>query len=345
MHVIRARNVHEALPVALHELRSRGISEVSRAGECIKHPMPVTTVLEKPTERVIFWPERDANPFFHFFESLWMLAGRKDLAWLLPFNARMKDFSDDGGITQPGAYGYRWMKHFKRNQIETLIELLENNRRTRRGVIQMYDAKTDQFTNETATRDVPCNTTIYVWNEAGYLNMTVCCRSNDVIWGAYGANAVHFSFLQEYITLRLGLEIGYLYLMSNNFHVYKSVVEPMWELATSTGHDTKYGLNPYYIPGSNKVEPYPIMDEPRWWDGDLRLFMNKPMHQYGYRNRFFSAVARPLYCAHVAWRNKQDTNRYNAAIDIAEQCQASDWRKAAVEWLERRKTRAEAKAA
>ena len=42
----------------------------------------------------------------------------------------------------------------------------------------------------------------------GRLQMTVHCRSNDIIWGTYGANAVHFSILQEYVAARIGVDLG-----------------------------------------------------------------------------------------------------------------------------------------
>ena len=32
-----------------------------------------------PTKELLFDPDRDANPFFHFMEGLWMLAGFNDL--------------------------------------------------------------------------------------------------------------------------------------------------------------------------------------------------------------------------------------------------------------------------
>jgi hypothetical protein len=47
----------------------------SRAGDVLVAPHPVMSVTSIPTERVLFDPARDANPFFHLFESLWMLAG------------------------------------------------------------------------------------------------------------------------------------------------------------------------------------------------------------------------------------------------------------------------------
>jgi thymidylate synthase len=52
------------------------------------------------------------------------------------------------------------------------------------------------------------------------LDLTVLCRSNDVVWGAYGANAVHFSVLQEYLAGRIGVDVGVMYQFSNNYHGY-----------------------------------------------------------------------------------------------------------------------------
>ena len=47
--------------------------------------------------------------------------------------------------------------------------------------------------------EIPCNTAIYFKVREGKLNMTVSNRSNDVIWGTFGANVVHMSILQEYV--------------------------------------------------------------------------------------------------------------------------------------------------
>ncbi|KKK55035.1 hypothetical protein LCGC14_3078620, partial [marine sediment metagenome] len=82
MHVLNVRNVNEALPKMLQHLEEKGERNSSRAGEVIVAPTPVTTVYRKPMERVLFSPIRDANPFFHLIEALWMLAGRRDVATL-----------------------------------------------------------------------------------------------------------------------------------------------------------------------------------------------------------------------------------------------------------------------
>jgi hypothetical protein len=106
MHVIRARNVNSAFVQGIELIRQYGVARKSRYGDVLEIPEPVTTVYEKPLERVLFDPIRDANPFFHLFESLWILAGRDDVEWLVQFNKRMAEFSDNGE-TFHGAYGKR----------------------------------------------------------------------------------------------------------------------------------------------------------------------------------------------------------------------------------------------
>ena len=108
---VYARNVSEALYIGLMLLQDKGEWVESRSGHVIEYPSPVMTVYKRPEERVLFYPSRDANPFFHLFEALWMLAGRDDLKFVSRFNKRMKDFSDDG-VTLNGAYGYRWKEYF-----------------------------------------------------------------------------------------------------------------------------------------------------------------------------------------------------------------------------------------
>src|SRR5437016_2476859 len=103
MYVNNATTVSEALSQGLHAIRVHGIEKPSRVGAVLVMPRPVLTEYKDPTNRVLFSPMRDANPFFHVMETLWMLAGRNDLPWLTRFNKRFEAYSDDGGQTQPGA--------------------------------------------------------------------------------------------------------------------------------------------------------------------------------------------------------------------------------------------------
>jgi thymidylate synthase len=329
MQVIRARNVHQALPLGLEMLNRSGVRRESRNGPVIAMDDPVTTLTEKPEERVLFWPERDANPFFHLYECLWMMAGRNDVASVAKFVKRMATFSDDGK-TLHGAYGHRWRYHFGVDQINSVLSELKSDPESRRCVIQMWDAKTDQGRKG---KDVPCNTQLFVAVGAdGRLNLTVLCRSNDAVWGAHGANAVHFSFLQEFIARSLGRETGRMWQVSNNYHLY---LGPVSEQVASLAENEYIYSDPYT---TGVVSTYPIMQsEPKQWMEDLLLMLDENVI-IGLRDPFFRRVAVPMLKAHDAYRNVRDTDRFTRATEIvATQCSAPDWSKAALEWLERRR--------
>ena len=349
MHVIRVRNVQQALPEGVYQLLSRGIPSPSRFGDVLMLPEPVTTVYDKPAERVLFWPQRDANPFFHFFEGLWMLAGRDDVEYVAQFVKNMLTFSDDGK-TFHGAYGDRWRNHFfifeadgveaySFDQIKWAIKTLKADPLTRRVVIQMWDAECDPQKADAGGKDVPCNTQLYVWNLSGCLNMTITCRSNDMVWGAYGANAVHFSMLLEYMAGMLNLEIGKMYQVSNNFHGYQNSLDPIRPLYDEAndgyGAVGRAKVCPY---ADGTVAPFRMINDNEAWDLDLALFMADP-GSVGFRDPFFTHVAKPLWWAHKAYKQKD----FKEAKKLIKLCRASDWRQSCLEWLQRRVDKAEAK--
>jgi hypothetical protein len=326
---LAVRNVNEALYRGVMIMQKGAFSYPSRNGNMYEYPEPVLTKYTNPQERVLFCKLRDANPFFHFFESLWMLAGRNDLAFVKQFVKRMATYSDDGETLNGSAYGKRW-RHWwvdtsdePRDQLEIAIELLRNNPMDRRVVLQMWDPTTDLASD---SKDVPCNTAVYFKLRDRVLEMTVSNRSNDVIWGAYGANAVHFSVLQEYVAGRLGVEIGDYYQLSNSYHIYAD--NPFWEMTK----DDHYALiDPYDM---RMVHPFPMFQDPEDkdnFDWDLKVFFEDPLSN-GFRTKFFNHVVKPLWCTHQAYKKKD----FAAAYEVLQQCKAEDWSKAALEWLLRK---------
>lgn len=335
MKILNVRNVHEALPVGIDLLLREGIQSDSRNGPVTVMPCPVTTAYARPTERVMFWPERDANPFFHLFESLWMLDGRNDVETVARWVARMRSYSDDG-LRLHGAYGHRWRVHFSRDQLDEAVTHLREDPASRRCVIQMWDAKVDL---NRQGKDLPCNTQLYVWiDPAGKLAMTVMARSNDIIWGAYGANAVHMSMLQEYLATRLGRRVGTLYQLSNNYHAYNTVLEPLKGLRAMVAYPSLPGP-PFFHPcfyDAAVVAPSPLFapEEHDAWEDDLSFFLSgEPVLRY--HTWWFRTVLAPLAEAHRIY--KDDPSAIDKALVVVNSCQASDWRLACQQWLSRRR--------
>ena len=341
MQVIEVRNVHDALLRGLELLEVHGITRDSRNGPVRESECPVTTVYHRPQERVLFWEQRDANPFFHFMESLWMLGGRHDLDYVYQFNKGMKRYSDDGK-TLWGAYGWRWREYWTDrtndqsiDQLSIIIKRLKEDPTDRRCVLQMWDAVSDL---DRDGKDVPCNTSIYFKIDADKrLQMTVCNRSNDIIWGAYGAKAVHMSMLQEYMAGALRVGVGKYYQVSDNYHDYTDVFNKLVDKFSEIDafdfftmkdliNSNPYRTNQTYYPMVNAT----IED----WDLDLLKFLGRTPFQKDieYSEPFFSDVAVPIQDAWWHWKLDEQKE---AILEIAK-CEASDWRKVCWDWFSRR---------
>jgi thymidylate synthase len=377
MQVIKARNVNTLFLSGLELLGEIGEPSDSRAGRVIVAPTPVMSIYNQPCERVLFDAKRDANPFFHLMEGLWMLAGRQDTAFL---NNYVKDFgSRFGEIIQPrmaddvynsrgvihGAYGHRWRHTFGFDQLDEIVGRLRKDPTDRQCVLQMWDASqyeeyhgvqgeyvygSDDLNG--SWKDRPCNTHCYfrvqettralvqdyaVTPSGPVLDMTILCRSNDIVWGAYGANAVHMSMLLEYVAGRVGVGVGMMYQLSNNYHGYVRELDRIGDPRDLDGSD----------PYDDGIVHSVTMAEENWeaWDRDLLLFMQWHDHLWtldkdsmdidtpdGFRNLWFHVVAGKVAQVNWLWKQK----RSQEALSLTYQIEAPDWQLACREWISRR---------
>jgi thymidylate synthase len=342
MKTFSVRNAHQALPVVLKDLISYGVKEDSRNGPVLRFPMPVTTVYGAPLERVVFHEARDANPFFHFYESLWMLDGRNTVGDLTRFVKRMQDFSDDGEHLW-AAYGFRWRCAFHFDQLDQIINRLRDNRYDRRQVLAMWDAELDLRQPDAGIewgKDLPCNTHVYFQRDnnkaGGPLNMMVCNRSNDIIMGAYGANCVHFSYLLEYIASGIGCPVGRYWQVSMNFHAYLNDVARLYQRGTlESTNDCPYT--------TQSADHHPLMaavgnDDVLFWDEQLQQFMEDeergaPFRSDKYPDPFFWNVAAPILESHRIYRETKNVAKARGPL---QDCRDSAWRIACTQWLNRR---------
>jgi thymidylate synthase len=360
---VRGRGVNEVFSEALQYLSHAGVEENSRNGSVIVAPEPVLTTYTHPTERVLFSPLRDANPFLHVFEALGFLAGHADLEWYAYFAKNIRNYSDDGK-TLWGNYGVRWRSWFGWDQLRQIVKELKKNPASRRCVLSMWDPGCgvdlaaqaffssgphrigDFYNAQVGGLDVPCNTHIYFDLRGGVLNMTVMQRSGDALWGVYGANAVHMSILQEYVAAGVGAPVGVYRQFCNNFHVYPanlpnapqayaSVAPFSCIRALAIDADTSDAYK------TGEVTPFPLVNtDIETWDADLKRFMERPCDGpgagsiYRFEDPFFNSVAQPMYCG---WKQRKE--KRGTCIEWARLISAPDWRKACVEWIERREAK------
>lgn len=382
---LKTRNVNTAFKTLVEKFAGNGVSKPtpgdwnpeytpivrkeSRNGPVLMIDEPILITYRCPWERVLFNPARDANPFFHLYEALWMLAGRNDVASVAYYASNMANYSDDGK-TLNGAYGYRW-RHAKAipnstdivgyDQLDILVNHLKADPTSRRAVLQMWNVEDDLLKigkieplvkdRWLGSKDVCCNLSVMfsIREEHNYerdlvitkyLDMTVTNRSNDMIWGLLGANYVHFTILQEYMAARLGVEVGLYHHFTNNLHIYESNWKP--EEWLKDAHIHNYG---YHVGAG--AEPTGIVS--LVWDserfeketaqlvdlhdgrGDYTDPIKFPTAVWG--EPFLENVVRPALNAFHHYKRKD----LDSALAWAGSIIAEDWRIACTRWLERRK--------
>jgi hypothetical protein len=269
-------------------------------------------------------------------EAMWMLAGRDDGAFL---DFYIKDFSKrfgkDGVIMD--AYGQRWKYGNRYNQLDEIIAQLRNDPTTRQCVLQMWGAGRDDLRAYSAK---PCNLVATFRVVAGRLDMSVFNRSNDVIWGCCGANAVHFPLLQEYIAARLEVEMGHYWQISTNLHLYTAHLEVMENrISRIDGKENEF--SDYLRDESDYEETQPLVKWPRTFDEELLEVMrfidemhkgNLEIYDGSITNPFLSQVVLRMAMAHYLHKNGAVAD----ALDIVESVPADDWRTAGEQWINRR---------
>ena len=151
-------------------------------------------------------------------EQVWFIMGsRKPADFLREFTKIWDGFTNPGDVVTV-AYGYRWRKHFGRDQLKKLIELLKREPSSRHGVVVTWDPGSDGL-GGVAKKNVPCPYTFTVNIIGGRLNLHNMVRSNDMILG-FPHDVAGFALLQAIIAQELGVRVGTYSHSISNAHVY-----------------------------------------------------------------------------------------------------------------------------
>lgn len=333
MKVINARNVNDALTKGLDLISSEGQVIPSRAGETLEVPYPVSTVYHKPNEKVLVSQCRDANPFFHLFESLWIIVGRQDVKFLTEFNKRMAEYSDDGEVFN-APYGHRLRYTFGKDQIKAVIEILRKDPTSRQAVMQIWDPA--DLTKQ--TKDKACNMQAVFRVRNGELHLTIYNRSNDMIWGAYGANVVQFSTLLEYVAACVDLPVGTYTQVSNSFHVYTEGAGGDVFNRVSNGYEN-ITINPYeHLLGLVTITPDDVVALEHDLDRFFYIYDNfEGIEEAGecrnWSSKYFNELVMPMLCVYLIYKH----NGKESALRYTDTIKADDWRMACEDWLNNRK--------
>jgi thymidylate synthase len=173
-------------------------------------------------------------------EQIWFLSGsRKPEEFLRQFTKIWDIFTNPNDVVTV-AYGYRWRKHFGRDQIAKLIELLEREPSSRHGVVIAWDPAQDGLSTFKKA-NVPCPYTFTVNIIGGKLNLHNIVRSNDMILG-FPFDVSGFCLLQYILAQKLNISVGIYSHSISNAHIYENHFSAAEEMIKRTNSHPKVKL-------------------------------------------------------------------------------------------------------
>lgn len=152
-------------------------------------------------------------------EQCWFVQGEKDTTYLRKFTKMWDKFLEEDG-TLASAYGWRWRHHFGKDQLGSLIALLQKDPSSRHGVIITWDPKDDGY-GGTPKKNVPCPYTFTVNIIGGRLHLHSVIRSNDMMLGC-PFDTIGFALLQCMLAQKLGVIAGVYTHTISNAHIYEN---------------------------------------------------------------------------------------------------------------------------
>ncbi len=153
-------------------------------------------------------------------EQAWFVSGSRKPEDVLRQYTKIWDAFTNPGDVVTVAYGYRWRKHFGRDQLKLLIELLEKEPGSRHGVIVTWDPAQDGL-SLFKKKNVPCPYTFTVNIIGGRLHLHNMVRSNDVILGL-PFDVAGFALLAHVLAQKLKIRPGIYSHSISNAHIYDS---------------------------------------------------------------------------------------------------------------------------
>lgn len=161
-------------------------------------------------------------------EQIWFLSGARKPEDFLRDYTKIWDLFTNPNDVVTVAYGYRWRKHFGRDQIKLLIDLLKKEPLSRHGVVIMWDPASDGLST-IKKANVPCPYTFTVNIIGGRLHLHLIVRSNDMFLG-FPADVAGFAFLQCILAQKLQVKPGIYSHSISNAHIYENQYEAAKEL-------------------------------------------------------------------------------------------------------------------
>lgn len=245
---VPAYNFPDIYEELLWKLLKRGVTETNeRTGHQVKvFPSGPTSFAIDLSEGELPIPgNRKVFPATAAAELAWMLTGIQDAAFMLKhakvvWEKFVEPIWQQYGPEVPGvkaAYGYRWRRHFGRDQLRLAINALKQNPSDRRIWISAWDPAEDGL-GQTGQLNVPCPVGFTLSVVDGKLCSAYMLRSSDVFVGL-PYDVMGHAMLMQAIAVEMGIELGTMHFTLAHPHLYDS----HWEFAEeSLKHKRKLHL-------------------------------------------------------------------------------------------------------
>ncbi len=161
-------------------------------------------------------------------EQIWFVSGARKPADFLRDFTKVWDAFTNPADTVTVAYGYRWRRHFGRDQLALLVDLLKKEPTSRHGVVVTWDPSGDGL-SLFKKKNVPCPYSFTVNIIGGRLHLHNIVRSNDMLLG-FPSDVAGFALLQMMLAQKLDVKPGVYSHSISNAHIYDNQYDAVNEL-------------------------------------------------------------------------------------------------------------------
>lgn len=163
-----------------------------------------------------YWPKVAAA------ETAWQFMGTKDPEFILKHAPKLwSKFIEDGELKT--AYGYRWRRHFGRDQLAQAMNELRGNPTNRQLYISAWDPAADGLGGP-QPMNIPCPVGFSLTRAGKDLHGSVFIRSSDVFVGL-PYDVMVYALTLDAIALSVGCEFGTLHVTLAHPHFYEPHTE------------------------------------------------------------------------------------------------------------------------